>query len=220
MVTTRRLCAKLYLKAETQQVDRILEEFSRRYWDCNPGGLYGSASKSCCRVVLLPLTCAIGVVHAVSYSLLLLNTDLHVAELNTRMSRSQFVRNTLTAVQMQLQPTKPTASPASDNTYDDCASDSTETIARSKRSDSITSWSSVSRDAIASPVAAPHLSPTNQTNQTGDTSNGITQSIPVPSVQEQNASSPVGPPVYGRNWETDMESLLKVSVMSLVGTLF
>jgi hypothetical protein len=41
----RRLCAKLYLKAETQQVDRILEEFSRRYWDCNPGGVYGSASE-------------------------------------------------------------------------------------------------------------------------------------------------------------------------------
>lgn len=42
----RRLCAKLYLKAETQQVDRILNEFSRRYWDCNPNTLYGSASKS------------------------------------------------------------------------------------------------------------------------------------------------------------------------------
>jgi PH/SEC7 domain-containing protein len=42
----RHLCAKLFLKAETQQVDRILEEFSRRYWDNNPGGLYGSVSKS------------------------------------------------------------------------------------------------------------------------------------------------------------------------------
>jgi hypothetical protein len=41
----RHLCAKLYLKAETQQVDRILDEFSRRYWDNNPGGVYGSASE-------------------------------------------------------------------------------------------------------------------------------------------------------------------------------
>ena len=40
----RRLCAKLYLKAETQQVDRILEEFSRRYWATNPGTIYGSSS--------------------------------------------------------------------------------------------------------------------------------------------------------------------------------
>lgn len=43
-VLYRRLCGKLYLKAETQQVDRILEQFSRRYWDCNPGSVYGSAS--------------------------------------------------------------------------------------------------------------------------------------------------------------------------------
>lgn len=44
-VAFRRLCAKLYLKAETQQVDRILEEFSRRYWETNSGTVYGSASK-------------------------------------------------------------------------------------------------------------------------------------------------------------------------------
>jgi Sec7-like guanine-nucleotide exchange factor len=41
----RRLCAKLYLKAETQQVDRILEEFSRRYWETNPNTIYGSSSE-------------------------------------------------------------------------------------------------------------------------------------------------------------------------------
>lgn len=45
-VAFRRLCAKLYLKAETQQVDRILEEFSRRYWENNSGTVYGSASES------------------------------------------------------------------------------------------------------------------------------------------------------------------------------
>lgn len=44
-VAFRRLCAKLYLKAETQQVDRILEEFSRRYWEQNNTTVYGSASK-------------------------------------------------------------------------------------------------------------------------------------------------------------------------------
>jgi hypothetical protein len=43
----RRLCGKLYLKAETQQVDRILDQFSQRYWECNPGCLFGSASMSC-----------------------------------------------------------------------------------------------------------------------------------------------------------------------------
>ena len=42
----RRLCAKLYLKAETQQVDRILEVFAKRYWECNPTTLFGNASMS------------------------------------------------------------------------------------------------------------------------------------------------------------------------------
>ena len=36
--------------------------------------------------------------HAVAYSLLLLNTDLHVAEISSHMSRTQFVRNTMSAV--------------------------------------------------------------------------------------------------------------------------
>lgn len=40
----RHLCGKLYLKAETQQVDRILEQFARRYWECNPTNILGSAS--------------------------------------------------------------------------------------------------------------------------------------------------------------------------------
>ncbi|GAA5926050.1 uncharacterized protein JCM15063_005194 [Sporobolomyces koalae] len=81
----RRLCGKLYLKAETQQVDRILEQFSRRYYLDNPRSPYSSAD----------------VVHAVSYSLLLLNTDLHVVDTTTRMTRQQFIRNTLSAIQAQ-----------------------------------------------------------------------------------------------------------------------
>ncbi|KDR75929.1 hypothetical protein GALMADRAFT_515159 [Galerina marginata CBS 339.88] len=195
-IAFRRLCGKLYLKGETQQVDRILEQFSRRYWDCNPGGLYGSAN----------------IVHAVSYSLLLLNTDLHVAELTSRMSRTQFVRNTMTAIQMQLQPNSAARLSSSDLTYDDCGSsvrgagsDETEMMTRSKRSDSITSWNSVSRDAIATLPVSPA-----QSNQiSSHQSNGST-----PSVQISNGHDPVSPsrqhPVqHGRAWESDMEVLLK-----------
>ncbi|KAF5385740.1 hypothetical protein D9615_002519 [Tricholomella constricta] len=182
----RRLCAKLFLKGETQQVDRILEEFSRRYWECNPGGLYGSAN----------------IVHAVSYSLLLLNTDLHVAELTTRMSRSQFVRNTLTAIQTQIQPSPPlpTDLSASDLTYDDCSSlreaahDGSESHARSKRSDSITSWNSVSREGVIS-IPIVHKE-----------ANGSTPSVQLSTAHEPRTSLN---PVYGRGWENDMETLLK-----------
>lgn len=41
----RKLCSKLYFKAEAQQIDRILESFANRYWDCNQDCLYGSAGK-------------------------------------------------------------------------------------------------------------------------------------------------------------------------------
>ncbi|KAF8161062.1 hypothetical protein B0H34DRAFT_673104 [Crassisporium funariophilum] len=190
----RRLCAKLFLKGETQQVDRILEQFSRRYWDCNPGGLYGSAN----------------IVHAVSYSLLLLNTDLHVAELSSsaRMSRNQFVRNTLTAIQTQLQPTSPADLSSSDLTYDDCGSsvrragsDETEVVTRTKRSDSITSWNSLSREAI---MTLPSPPATQSSTLHTHLPNGSAQSV-----QISNGQDPNHPQIGGRAWENDMESLLK-----------
>ncbi|CEH12669.1 Guanine nucleotide exchange factor [Ceraceosorus bombacis] len=78
----RKLCDKLFLRAETQQVDRILFAFSERFWACNPLPLYTSAD----------------VVHSLVFSLLLLNTDLHVADIVERMTRNQFVRNTLSAI--------------------------------------------------------------------------------------------------------------------------
>ncbi|OAV91849.1 hypothetical protein PTTG_27830 [Puccinia triticina 1-1 BBBD Race 1] len=82
----RKLCTKMYLKGETQQVDRILAEFSRRYWEQNQSNIYVNAD----------------MVHAMSYSILLLNTDLHVVDTTSRMSRSQFIRNTMETVYAQL----------------------------------------------------------------------------------------------------------------------
>ncbi|KAF7732007.1 hypothetical protein EC973_007112 [Apophysomyces ossiformis] len=79
----RKLCSKVYFKAEAQQIDRILEVFAHRYHDCNANAIYGSAV----------------VVHAVVYSLMLLNTDLHVVHGgHTRMNRTAFCRNTMRTV--------------------------------------------------------------------------------------------------------------------------
>lgn len=39
----RKLCSKLYFKAEAQQIDRILEAFANRYWECNTDCIFGSA---------------------------------------------------------------------------------------------------------------------------------------------------------------------------------
>ncbi|KAF1977033.1 hypothetical protein BU23DRAFT_318197 [Bimuria novae-zelandiae CBS 107.79] len=82
LAAMRDLCGKIVLKAETQQVDRILMSLSERWCQCNPSHGFK----------------AIDVVHTICYSILLLNTDLHVADIESRMTRSQFVKNTLPTV--------------------------------------------------------------------------------------------------------------------------
>lgn len=82
LTALRLLCSRLVLKGESQQVDRILDEFSRRWCKCNPDHGFKAAD----------------VVHTISYSLLLLNTDLYLADIDSKMTRSQFVKNTLPTV--------------------------------------------------------------------------------------------------------------------------
>lgn len=41
----RNLCSKLSLKGETQQIDRILLQFSERYFECNPRCIFGTPGK-------------------------------------------------------------------------------------------------------------------------------------------------------------------------------
>ncbi|KAF9180061.1 hypothetical protein BGZ50_006479 [Haplosporangium sp. Z 11] len=80
----RQLCHKLMLRGETQEVDRVLEAFAARFVECNPESIFGHKD----------------VVHAITYSILLLNTDLHVVRQSnsSKMSRSAFVKNTLQVV--------------------------------------------------------------------------------------------------------------------------
>ncbi|KAI6125778.1 hypothetical protein EV401DRAFT_1855654 [Pisolithus croceorrhizus] len=184
----RRLCGKLYLKAETQQVDRILEEFSRRFWDCNPNRLYGSAS----------------VIHAITYSLLLLNTDLHVADITNRMSRSQFLRNTMATILQSNRHGSSTELDRDDDSSSPAGSDGTETqsLTRSKRSGSNASWNSISKDTFVSTGATSSTLSANQHSQ-----NNSTMSFQHPSVNEPK--SPNTHTIFDRSWETEMESLLK-----------
>ncbi|KAF2278413.1 uncharacterized protein EI97DRAFT_394795 [Westerdykella ornata] len=82
LAAMRDLCGRLVLKAETQQVDRILMSLSERWCECNPNHGFKATD----------------VVHTICYSILLLNTDLHVANIESRMTRNQFVKNTLPTV--------------------------------------------------------------------------------------------------------------------------
>jgi hypothetical protein len=157
----------------------------------------------------------------VAYSLLLLNTDLHVADLTNRMSRGQFVRNTLFTIQMQLRPNRSAQGSSSDlvNSERDGESvrepgnegndvDASTVRSQAKRSDSITSWNSISRDAalanlfVGSPAVGNAPLP-----------NDSTASVPASTTSATEAKTPstlVSSVVYDRNWESDMESVLKV----------
>ncbi|KAF5098553.1 hypothetical protein D0Z00_001996 [Geotrichum galactomycetum] len=80
----RGLCNRLYLKAESQQLDRIIDSFSERWCECNPKHGFKNIS----------------VVYTLAYSILLLNTDQHSEEYSAskKMPRSQYVQSTFHAM--------------------------------------------------------------------------------------------------------------------------
>ncbi|KAI9825172.1 MAG: hypothetical protein M1819_000577 [Sarea resinae] len=82
LTALRDLCGKLVLRAESQQVDRLLEAFSARWCTCNPNHGFKAPD----------------VVHTICFSLLLLNTDLHIADIEQKMTRNQFIKNTLPTI--------------------------------------------------------------------------------------------------------------------------
>ncbi|KAK2628836.1 hypothetical protein QTJ16_001939 [Diplocarpon rosae] len=110
LAALRLMCGRLVLKAESQQVDRILVNFAKRWCECNPNhGFKGY-----------------DVVHTICYSLLLLNTDLHLADIDQKMTRSQFVKNTMPTVRRSVadsapdafESVRPTILPGKSSTFD------------------------------------------------------------------------------------------------------
>ncbi|TQV92232.1 hypothetical protein V2A60_004517 [Cordyceps javanica] len=89
----RSICGRLILRGETQQVDRILVAFSKRWCDCNPNHGFKATD----------------VIHTICYSIMLLNTDLHMADIESKMTRSQFVKNTLSTIRQALHESNPDA---------------------------------------------------------------------------------------------------------------
>ena len=89
----RVLCGKLVLKGETQQFDRIITALSARWCECNSN--HGFKAQD--------------VVHTIFYSIILLNTDLHLADIGEKMSRSAYVKNTLPTIKRVVQDAAPHA---------------------------------------------------------------------------------------------------------------
>ncbi|CCK68682.1 Arf family guanine nucleotide exchange factor YEL1 KNAG_0B02400 [Huiozyma naganishii CBS 8797] len=85
-----KLSSSVYLIAESQNIDKILEELSRQWVMEHPGTVWKLNYKLC---------------HIVLFSLLILNSDLHNEETksaHTRFSQESFVRNTLSALELEL----------------------------------------------------------------------------------------------------------------------
>ncbi|XP_077351981.1 uncharacterized protein psda isoform X2 [Festucalex cinctus] len=72
----RSFLSKLTLTGESQERERVLAHFSRRYVACNPGGRAAQDS-----------------IHTLTCALMLLNVDLHGNNVGKRMSCSQFISN-------------------------------------------------------------------------------------------------------------------------------
>ncbi|KAI9772765.1 MAG: hypothetical protein M1839_002310 [Geoglossum umbratile] len=104
LAAMRVLCGRLVLRGETQQIDRILNAFSCRWCECNPNHGFKHTGKPTNSPLAdtnlkandIPLY--LDVVHTICYSLLLLNTDLHLADIEQKMTRSQFIKNTIPTI--------------------------------------------------------------------------------------------------------------------------
>jgi len=169
----RDLCAKLHLKAESQEIDRIIEAFSARFHDCNPTTVFGTP----------------GVVHTVTGAMLMLNTDLHIADLQKHMSRADFVRNAMRAIQESM-PSDRESTP--DVTNNDSGSlRNVDSASASQSTTSVRLRAATSRN----------------------TSGTLTTELTSPSTQELRSraasSTTVNSFTYTKAWEIEAETALK-----------
>jgi PH/SEC7 domain-containing protein len=174
----RDLCSKLHLKAESQEIDRIIEGFSARYYECNPTTVFGSA----------------GVVHTVTGAMLMLNTDLHIADLSKHMSRADFVRNAMGAIRESM--------PDRESTPDLIRDDSSRFGSASSMATPATSIRKPVPPMAHRSASAPVIGAT--AHQPRVVSDVITGQV------ESRASSATVSSVYTKSWELEAENALKV----------
>ncbi|KAF7731279.1 hypothetical protein EC973_000695 [Apophysomyces ossiformis] len=73
----RKLLAKVHLPKESQQIDRAMEDFAKRYHECNPGLVENPDA-----------------IYAVAFSILLLHTDAHNKNVRQKMNKETFIMRT------------------------------------------------------------------------------------------------------------------------------
>ncbi|XP_017770848.1 PREDICTED: PH and SEC7 domain-containing protein 1 [Nicrophorus vespilloides] len=72
----RKFLKQFSLTGETQERERVLVHFSKRYLDCNPGSFNSQDA-----------------VHTLTCAIMLLNTDLHGQSMSRKMTCSEFIEN-------------------------------------------------------------------------------------------------------------------------------
>lgn len=72
----RQFLKQFALSGETQERERVLVHFSKRFLDCNPGTLNSQDA-----------------VHTLTCAIMLLNTDLHGQNIGRKMTCSEFIEN-------------------------------------------------------------------------------------------------------------------------------
>lgn len=84
LTSTRMLCSKLYLKGESQEIDRILSSFTKSYIKQHPTNVFCTRNFEKIYIVI--------------YSLILLNTALHNSELSkkSKINQADYIKNTFT----------------------------------------------------------------------------------------------------------------------------
>lgn len=72
----RQYLSSFRLPGEAQKIDRIMQKFASRFCVCNPN-VFASADTA----------------YVLAYSVIMLNTDAHNAQVKSKMSKEQFIRN-------------------------------------------------------------------------------------------------------------------------------
>lgn len=75
-IALRKFLKQFSLTGETQERERVLVHFSKRYLDCNPGSFNSQDA-----------------VHTLTCAIMLLNTDLHGQNISRKMTCNEFIEN-------------------------------------------------------------------------------------------------------------------------------
>nr|CAD7444365.1 unnamed protein product [Timema bartmani] len=94
-IALRKFLKQFSLTGETQERERVLVHFSKRYLDCNPGTFNSQGESWGYTMVHIQLTQfnSQDAVHTLTCAIMLLNTDLHGQNLGRKMTCTEFIEN-------------------------------------------------------------------------------------------------------------------------------